>query len=463
MFDIQTPVAIAFGVRTGSPRSACKVRYQRVSGSRQEKFEQLDALSLGDVRTVIPGAALERFAPYSGHAVYWSWPKVTDIFPWYHSGAQFHRTWPIGETKRLLQRRWDELVTAVPRSRAELFFEKEMKVTSTPTPLLSRGKRLRPISLLDRDDQPESIQRYAYRSFDRQWAIADKRLADRPRPILWRVRGKNQLFLTTPTSSKLGHGPLITAALYIPDGNHFHARRTMVMPIYRNPGSQEPNVPVGLLEALSQVVERHLTVEDLVAYIYALLGTSAFSERFAATLAEMVGAVHIPITSNPDLLDRAMELGRELLWYHTWGERFRPAGSTTFPQGNTTELSPISGYPDSFLYRPGEKIIQVGTGRFGPIEEDVWNFRVSGLQILDSWLGYRMEKRKGKPSGPLSNLRPRTWVFTDELLRLITILQRTIDLTPTAAEILDDVIAGPLIPTTELPQPTPAERKAPRT
>ena len=415
-----------------------------------------------DLATDIPGDGLDRFVPYNSQAVYWTWPKVMDIFPWGHSGAKFHRTWPIGETKGLLQRRWSELVTAVPRSRAELLFEKEIKATSTPTPLLSRGKRLRPIQLLDRDDQPESIERYGYRSFDRQWAIADKRLADRPRPVLWRVRGNTQLFLTTVTSTKLGHGPAITVTPYVPDTNHFHARSTMVMPMYRNPSSQEPNLSDGLLETISQVVERHLTVEDLVAYIHALLGTSAFTERFADELAEIVEPVHIPITSNPDLFNQAVDLGRELLWYHTWGERYGPDGSTTLPQGNAAELSPIDGYPDTFDHIPGEQVLLVGTGRFGPVSEDVWNFKVSGLEVLDSWLGYRMANRKGKKSGPLSNMRPRTWVFTDELLRLITILQHTIDLTPTAAQLLEDIIAGPLIPTTDLPQPTASEGKAPR-
>ncbi|MDE0120292.1 MAG: hypothetical protein OXS33_01000 [bacterium] len=147
VFDIQTPVAIAFGVRTGSPGSSCTVRYLRATGTRQQKYEQLAALSLQDVTTDIPGKGLDRFVPYSSDAIYWSWPRVTDIFPWSHSGSKFHRTWPIGETKALLQRRWNDLVTAVPRSRAELFFEKEMKVASTPTPLLTRGKRLRPIRL----------------------------------------------------------------------------------------------------------------------------------------------------------------------------------------------------------------------------------------------------------------------------------------------------------------------------
>ena len=82
--------------------------------------------------------------------------------------------------------------------------------------------------------------------------------------------------------------------------------------------------------------------------------------------------------------------------------------------------------------------------------------------LLRSWLGYRMADRKGKKSSPLDDIRPEKWTFTHELLQLIGILQHTIDLTPRAAELLDAVIAGPLVDPATLPTPTDAERKPPR-
>lgn len=75
---------------------------------------------------------------------------------------------------------------------------------------------------------------------------------------------------------------------------------------------------------------------------------------------------------------------------------------------------------------------------------------------------FRKASGKGKKSSPLDDIRPRTWTFTDELLRLITILQHTIDVTPAAAQLLDEIVNGPLLLATDLPQPTEAERKPPR-
>ena len=47
-------------------------------------------------------------------------------------------------------------------------------------------------------DMPEA-RRYAYRSFDRHYAIADGRLMSRPRPDLWRAHGERQVYFHEPT------------------------------------------------------------------------------------------------------------------------------------------------------------------------------------------------------------------------------------------------------------------------
>ena len=258
-----------------------------------------------------------------------------------------------------------------------------------------------------------------------------------PRPPLWNTRGDQQLFLTTLTSTRLGKGPVLSVTPYIPDLHHFRGSYGAkdVIPLYRDRNAQEPNLPDRLLDTVSRLLGRNLGVQDLVCYIHALLGTGAFSERCDKELAEMAGPVHIPITRDPNLFSQAVELGRDLLWYHTWGERFRPDGAKNLPSGDAREVSPIKGYPNTFRYTPEDQMLEVGTGWFGPVSQDVWDFEVSGLKVLRSWLGYRMAKRKGRKSSPLDNMRPRRWVFTDELLRLIAILQHTSDVTPTAAQL----------------------------
>ena len=483
VFDIQTPVAIAIGVRTGADSTGvCVVRYLRVNGDRADKFARLRRMKLGSRSERVPGVKLDRLTPLSSHG-YHDEPEISDLFPWIHSGSQVKRTWPIGEAKSLLRRRWRALNDAVPRHRVSLMKEtRDRKTTSRVRPLLQGMDKLRSLRSLDRHDEPEGLARYGYRSFDRQWVIADNRVADYPRPDLWRVQGRHQVFLSTLTSTKLGWGPVLTVSPYVPDLHHFRGSygAKNVMPLYRDAAAASANVTEGVLAALgvafgaSPTTEddpgrtgddrprpqrKTPTAEDLFAYVYGLGGTASFSERFRDQLAEVAGPVRIPMTSDRALFDEAVALGRDLLWWHTWGERFVPDKNAKLPEGRAVEAAPVSGMPEGFDYDPEAEELSVGNGVFAPVSPDVWDFEVSGLRVLPSWLGYRMKNRKGKKSSELDDIRPTRWTQSKELLLLLSILEHTVEVTPQAADLLGRIVEGPLIPASDLPTPTPAERK----
>ncbi len=114
VFDIRTAVAIAFGVRLASnsqtPRGKCQVRYARIEGKRQEKFESLKQLEISPERfDFVSGTGFDSFVPRR-NSPYLSWHPISDLFPWIHSGSKFQRTWPIGEERKLLERRWKSLL-----------------------------------------------------------------------------------------------------------------------------------------------------------------------------------------------------------------------------------------------------------------------------------------------------------------------------------------------------------------
>ncbi len=435
VFDIQTPVAMAIGVRTQTERSGhCTVRYHRVRGAREQKLAGLNGLSLDDVTEQITGIGLDDLTPRSD-AAYYDWPQVTDLFPWIRSGCKLGRTWPIAETKQVLESRWREFLTAVPRKRQELFDESPsgQKVHSEPKPLHGGTKKLQSALHLDRGDPFERLEQYGYRSFDRQWLIADQRLIDRAGPDMWHIRGSHQVFLTTLTSTKFGRGPVLTVTPFVPDFHHFSNRGAKnVIPLYRDNSGHAANITDGLLEFLSQQLGIQVSPEDLLAYVYAVGGTPAFSTHFAEELAEGAGPFHLPITSSPDLYLQAVDLGRDLLWWHTWGERFAPPGQTHLPTGSAQEIAPVEQMPDQFTYDTESQHLTVGTGVFSPVSSEIWEFEVSGLKVLRSWLGYRMKNRKGKKSSPLEDIRPTQWTQSEELLRLLAILDHTVQVTPTA-------------------------------
>jgi len=70
----------------------------------------------------------------------------------------------------------------------------------------------------------------------------------------------------------------------------------------------------------------------------------------------------------------------------------------------------------------------VGDGGFGPVAPAVWEIEVSGLKVVQSWLGYRMKKRPGKKSSPFDDTRPERWTarMSDAFLELLWALGSTL-------------------------------------
>jgi len=124
VFAIQTPVAIAIGVRYDDPDLAtpARVHYGRLAGPREAKFEALRTIRrFADVpwQQCFSGWT-QPFLPES-EADFFSWPLLTDLFPWQHSGVQFKRTWPIAPDREILDERWKALISAPANARASLF------------------------------------------------------------------------------------------------------------------------------------------------------------------------------------------------------------------------------------------------------------------------------------------------------------------------------------------------------
>ena len=117
-----------------------------------------------------------------------------------------------------------------------------------------------------------------------------------------------------------------------------------------------------------------------------------------------------------------------------------------------------------FLTTRLRKKLHVGDGVFGPVEEDVYEFEVSGLKVVQSWLSYRMKDGAGKRSSPLDDIRPRSWTaqMTNELLELLWVLEHSLALYPQLQAKLEEVVAGECFSASALPRPHDDERQPPQ-
>ena len=149
-------------------------------------------------------------------------------------------------------------------------------------------------------------------------------MLDRPSPDLWRSHSDRQVYITSLLTDGIREGPAGVATALIPDKHHFSNRGARdVIPLWRDAEATEPNVTAGL-EALAQAYGQPVTAEDLFAYCYAVLASPDYVHRFWDELT--IPGPRLPITRDAALFARVADLGRRLLWLHTYGERFVPPG-----------------------------------------------------------------------------------------------------------------------------------------
>jgi hypothetical protein len=256
---------------------------------------------------------------------------------------------------------------------------------------------------------------------------------------------------------------------YVPDIHHFRGSfgGKDAIPLWRNADATDPNVTDGLLDLLGSTYGAPVSPEDLLAYTYALLAGPGYAALFREELT--TPGPRIPLTRDAGLFAEAVAHGRRLIWLHTYGERFVPEGVVPceVPQGAARVTADFHAtpdtYPESFEYDAATRTLHVGAAAMAPVTPEVWAFSVSGLQVVRSWLAYRMKKGAGKTSSDLDRIRPLQWTLemTHDLIQLIWMLEETVALAPALHDLLDRIVAGPVFRADELPAPTALQRRAP--
>ncbi|MFI0937237.1 type ISP restriction/modification enzyme [Streptomyces sp. NPDC021020] len=460
---VAQPLAISIFVRkAGAERGEdhrARVHYRALAGRRADKFDQLHAVQIDDDGWRDAHSRRPRpFTPLT-QSGWEDFPALDDLFPWGSPGMKSNRSWVSDPSDDVLRRRWTTLIRGGdPVLKSEHFKEtqgRDLHTRREPLP----GRPVRLYSLAQETDVHPDLVRMSLRSFDRQWLIADNRVLDRPRSDLWASLQEGQLFLNQQVAHKIDSGPALVATHLIPDNDHFNGRGGRIMPLLHPDGS--PNLPPGLLAHLGRAVDQaRVTATDLAAYVVAVAGHDAFTQRFAEEL--LTPGVRVPLTRDGALWVRAVGLGREILWASTYGERCadpalgRLGGEVQFPLGDERQVRYLtqigSRIPDRLEYQAVARTLYVGDGSFAPVPDVVWAYDVGGMKVVSKWFGYRKASPTSKRTSPLDDIHAERWPheWTTELIDLLSVLRRLTDLESTQSELLGQILAGPVITEAEL-------------
>ena len=114
--------------------------------------------------------------------------------------------------------------------------------------------------------------------------------------------------------------------------------------------------------------------------------------------------------------------------------------------------------PDTITYDATKERLLIGTGYVENVEPAVWNYEVSGKQVLLQWFSYRKKNRERpligdrRPPPPLGNLQPDHWLaeYTTELLNVLNVIGLLVALEPAQAALLEKICSGPTFSAEEL-------------
>ncbi len=412
VFSIRQGVAITLASRrAGAGPRAAAVATRELVGRRAHKLAALDRLRLRDDGwdALGPCAPFQFFTrrAFPNAQEYRRYTGLKELFVRSGNGVKTERDRvSIQFTRAAIER-----VVHDFRSREELELRARYEL-----PRDSRDWKLaRAQADVRARREPACFRELLYRPFDLRhtWYSGQTRgfIGTPAWPTMRHMLAGDNLALVTTRQTADPFGVFVTRALV---GHKSVARYDIntAFPLYldedregddatrsgRRVSNLRPEFAAGLLRAVGRAPV-DTTPLAVFRYVYALLHSSAYRERFAALL--RVEFPRVPWPRSPSLYTALTRLGARLIALHLQEDADERAGATTpAPVGlRGSEPAPVERVrydaPRATIW-----INRAATRGVAPITAAQWEARVGGYQVLRRWLRDRGGGR-GRPPEPL--------------------------------------------------------------
>jgi predicted helicase len=406
VFDIKQGVAIGIFVKYGGSAatknlSSARVYHADLYGKREDKYAWLDThdLSTAGYQPITPVSPYYFFTPRQTQNLqaYQSWPSVTEIF--------LIKSIGIVTARDNLTIRWtpDEMWTTV------LTFSQLSEELARTAFQLGEDARDWKVSLaqqdVKRDGGPhrEKIVPILYRPFDVRYTYYTGRSRGfhcRPRPEVMRhmLAGENLALITNRqvATSAFQHALVtdVPVDLHILETAHASA---YVFPLYLYPPAEpwglaqegrQPNLAPRLLERLRETYGFSPTPEQVLAYIYAVLYSPTYRQKYAQEL--RTDFPRIPFTADDALFRQMAALGWQLIGLHLLGNPANAAGVKYQGQG--------SDVVEKVRYDAATGRVHINADKyFEGVTPEMWEYQIGGYQVLEKYLKDRKGRRLDDP------------------------------------------------------------------
>lgn len=367
VFDIQQGVSINLFIKTGEKKGKelAKVFYYDLYGKREEKYNFLTNTPFSEVKY----KELNPIAP-----MYFFVPKDFELMEEYEKGVKVTDIFSI-ESMGITTGHDKEMVSIQPFKSA--------------------------------NNLP-----YCYRPFDTQWIDYDvERIARARENVMSHLKKANiALCLIKVNSSSDGLFKVLVSSGMTDKTILSSKDNANVFPLYLYTNEFGKEKKVANLndeewQKFNNAIGRVTPPEELLAYIYAVLHSPSYRERYKEFL--KVDFPRIPLPTSESEFVRLAQIGQQLIDLHMMRNTESWKCDTTFPEPGSQQID---------MLKWNDKKVWINKQQyFGNVPEEVWNFYIGGYQPAQKWL----KDRKG-----------RTLVFDDikHYLYIIHALAQTIKL-----------------------------------
>ncbi len=405
VFDIVQGVSILLCVKQRDNSAPAAVYYTDMWGSREEKYRTLLET---DVQTT-EWMQLQPTSPF-----YLFVPQTTELIAEYEQGWEITDIFQTGSVAvmtgrdKLTLHRTPETLQETVADFASLPEADAREKYGLGTDSQDWKVHLAQADLRNHPDAEQHIAPIHYRPFDKRWTYYTGQSAGfhmRPRPDVMRHLQKGNLALCV---CRLVKGPVWQHALVTDKitENSYISNRTSesgrVFPLYLYPNPKELeilterslNLKPDFLKILSERLALPQTAplglpqgvspEEILAYIYAILYSPTYRERYYDFLKH--GFPRIPLPQDIEHFRKLSTLGGELIDWHLLKaspSQIAPTLSGELPRHRFEGEG--EGVVSRIRYVDGGVWINP-TQHFTAVPIDVWEYEVGAYQVCEKWL-----------------------------------------------------------------------------
>jgi len=394
VFDNKQGVAIVLFIKKKGEKQNSKVFHSELWGLSKNKYEWLreNDISTTQWTEIFPKSEFYLFIPQKMKfsRIYEKYQKVTDIFITFGVGLTTARDrFVIDLNKRSLLARIAQFRDSkLSDDDLHIFFQINKK----------KGWNIRKawnmLQSINDSELEKLIIPILYRPFDIRWIFYHDSVVWRTvKRVMKHMMLENLGLIISRQMDKSGIEPVFVANNII-DAHSITSATSIsnLFPLYvyqkelfnnSNEGEKkDPNIRAKFIKALSEAYGKQPSPEEIFYYIYAVLYSNIYRQKYAEFL--KMDFPRVPFTNNYSLFNKMAEYGNKLVELHLLKSPELELPALKFQGDGDNQVEKVC-YENNRVYINESQY-------FEGIPENVWEYQIGGYQVCDKWL----KERKGR-------------------------------------------------------------------